>query len=298
VKGVCDYADQDKDNAYHDYAARASALYALSFIQSYVTRERFPKVDWEKAHVFTLLRHIEREAKECAAQLDLPEQAGYDVLAVISGQAFLGEREVPQMEIISQPSELESSSQPDLSISGQVAELLPDDILIKSIQSGKDEDFSIFHERYYQKLAAYVRSHGYQDDEVEDVVQEAFVTAFHSLKKPHSSDVHNPRVWLLRIANQVMHERAVSAIELDANVLSEVVPDRNVIDLRILEKVLTLPPQYHEILKLLLFGDTPEEIASKLGAPLATVRADLYRGLKLLRQSLESKDIDPPQACT
>ena len=46
VKGVCDYADQDKNDAYHDYAARASALYALSFIQAYVTNERLPRPSW------------------------------------------------------------------------------------------------------------------------------------------------------------------------------------------------------------------------------------------------------------
>ncbi len=267
-------------------------------MQTYVTRERFPNVDWEKAHIFTLLRRIEREAKECATQLDLPEQAGYDILAVIYGQAFLGAREVPQMETVSQSSGLESSSQPDLSISGQEAELPPDDVLIKNIQSGKDDDFSVFHERYYQKLVAYARSHGYRDDEVEDLVQDTFVRAFHSLKKPHSSDVCNPRVWLLRIANQVMHERAASAMELDENVLSEVVPDGNVLEETILEKMQALPPQYREILELLLQGYTYEEIASRLGSPLTTVRAYLSRGLKLLRQWLASKDIDPPQACS
>ena len=45
VKGVCDYADQNKNDAYHDYAARASALYALSFIRAYVTNERLPRPD-------------------------------------------------------------------------------------------------------------------------------------------------------------------------------------------------------------------------------------------------------------
>jgi tetratricopeptide (TPR) repeat protein len=43
VKGVCDYADRDKNDAYHDYTARASALYALSFIRAYVTNERLPR---------------------------------------------------------------------------------------------------------------------------------------------------------------------------------------------------------------------------------------------------------------
>ncbi len=45
VKGVCDYADRGKNDVYHDYAARASALYALSFIQAYVTNERLPRLD-------------------------------------------------------------------------------------------------------------------------------------------------------------------------------------------------------------------------------------------------------------
>src|SRR6266568_7352075 len=43
VKRVCDYADQDKNDVYHDYAARASALYALSFIRAYITEQRMPR---------------------------------------------------------------------------------------------------------------------------------------------------------------------------------------------------------------------------------------------------------------
>jgi hypothetical protein len=42
VKGVCDFADRAKNDAYHGYAARASSLYALRFIRAYVTNERLP----------------------------------------------------------------------------------------------------------------------------------------------------------------------------------------------------------------------------------------------------------------
>src|SRR5216683_2480501 len=49
VKGVCDYADRTKSDVYHDYAARASALYALSFIRAYVTKERLPRPDGPSA---------------------------------------------------------------------------------------------------------------------------------------------------------------------------------------------------------------------------------------------------------
>lgn len=42
VKAVCDYADIKKNDKYHDYAARVSAIYLLSFIQEYVTEETMP----------------------------------------------------------------------------------------------------------------------------------------------------------------------------------------------------------------------------------------------------------------
>jgi tetratricopeptide (TPR) repeat protein/nucleoside phosphorylase len=42
VKGVSDYADQDKDDLYRTYAAVASATYMLCFIEAYVTQERLP----------------------------------------------------------------------------------------------------------------------------------------------------------------------------------------------------------------------------------------------------------------
>ncbi|HLG60455.1 MAG TPA: TIR domain-containing protein [Ktedonosporobacter sp.] len=45
VKGVCDYADGQKNDNYHDYAARASAVYMLHFIQEYVTQQTMPRRD-------------------------------------------------------------------------------------------------------------------------------------------------------------------------------------------------------------------------------------------------------------
>src|SRR6266568_2622937 len=45
VKGVSDYADMSKHDEYHDYAARASAVYLLSFIQEYVTEHTMPRRD-------------------------------------------------------------------------------------------------------------------------------------------------------------------------------------------------------------------------------------------------------------
>lgn len=40
VKGVSDYADNQKNDTYHTYAAAAATAYMLSFVQAYVTSER------------------------------------------------------------------------------------------------------------------------------------------------------------------------------------------------------------------------------------------------------------------
>ena len=45
VKGVCDHGDGNKNDVYHEYAARASAIYMLYFIQDYVTNMTMPQRD-------------------------------------------------------------------------------------------------------------------------------------------------------------------------------------------------------------------------------------------------------------
>jgi nucleoside phosphorylase len=42
VKGVSDYADEQKDDSYHTYASKASARYLLAFVRAYVTTRRLP----------------------------------------------------------------------------------------------------------------------------------------------------------------------------------------------------------------------------------------------------------------
>ncbi len=60
VKGVCDYADTQKNNHYHDYAARASAVYLLHFIQKYVTKQTMPR------------QHISRPEPKSASNPSIP----------------------------------------------------------------------------------------------------------------------------------------------------------------------------------------------------------------------------------
>lgn len=43
VKGVSDYADTEKDDTFHEYAAEISAIYMVSFIKYFVTSQRVPE---------------------------------------------------------------------------------------------------------------------------------------------------------------------------------------------------------------------------------------------------------------
>jgi WD40 repeat protein len=45
VKGVCDHANMNKKDTFHDYAARVSAVYLLTFIKEYVTEQTMPRRD-------------------------------------------------------------------------------------------------------------------------------------------------------------------------------------------------------------------------------------------------------------
>ncbi len=55
VKGVCDYADMNKHDKYHEYAARVSATYLLYFIRRYVTEATMPRRDNHQNPQDTLL---------------------------------------------------------------------------------------------------------------------------------------------------------------------------------------------------------------------------------------------------
>jgi RNA polymerase sigma factor (sigma-70 family) len=87
------------------------------------------------------------------------------------------------------------------SISLPLLRLRSDDQLLALFRSGADEAFNVLHDRYRQRLFAYVRqmlsAHSRQD--AEDVLQDVFVRAFGSLRA--DSRPVNVRAWLYRVAH-------------------------------------------------------------------------------------------------
>lgn len=122
--------------------------------------------------------------------------------------------------------------------------------------------------------------------EVEDMVQEIFL---HALRKLHTlRDANSFGPWVAMIArNRAMDfHRKTRATE-------EVTEELQGVDsgesraAEILEIIRTLPDAYRETLVLrLVEGMTGPEIAMRTGLTPASVRVNLHRGMKLLREKL------------
>ena len=88
-----------------------------------------------------------------------------------------------------------------LSISAPLLRLRSDDQLLALFRAGSDEAFNTLHDRYKQRLFAYVRqmlaSQSRQD--AEDVLQDVFVRAFGALRADDRQV--NVRAWLYRVAH-------------------------------------------------------------------------------------------------
>jgi len=133
--------------------------------------------------------------------------------------------------------------------------------------------------------------------DAEDVTQEAFVTAFRSMRTYRGDG--SLRAWLLRIAQRIAFRRLRqrrATLDLDAVpegrlADSSTDPTRAVVAresrVTVREAVAALPEPYREAVALRFFGDLSlAEVAESTGRPLNTVKTHLRRGLERLRPVL------------
>lgn len=171
-----------------------------------------------------------------------------------------------------------------------------DAVLAQRSADGDAEAFGVLVRRYAPMMRAYARRILARSDEVDDVVQEVFVTAWKRL--PDLEEPARVKSWLMRIVSRESIDR-VRASRHQSEVDHEAVaappserPERQVearAGIAALSDALSgLPRQQREAWLLREVGDLSyEEIAEDLGTSVSTVRGLLARARKSLLVRLE-----------
>jgi RNA polymerase sigma-70 factor (ECF subfamily) len=180
------------------------------------------------------------------------------------------------------------SSQAKASIEPPQKETPIEFVLVKAVLEGDKEAFG----RLYDLYAALV--HGIllarvPRAEVDDLVQDIFFLAFKKLHTLRDWAAFGP--WIAMIArNRAMdfYRRSHETVELSDNLRALDSSTNRAAE--ILELIRGLPDAYRETLVLrLVEGMTGPEISTRTGLTPASVRVNLHRGLKLLRERLQLK---------
>ena len=164
---------------------------------------------------------------------------------------------------------------------------VPDDVahLVEAARGGDRSAFGELYTRFARMVHGVLLARGPRLD-VDDLVQDVFVIA---LERLHT--VRDPAAfggWLATIArNRATDQlrRAPQTVPLTDEV-GRMDPDRTQA-LAALAVIQTLPEAYRETLVLrLVEGMTGPEIAARTGLTPASVRVNLHRGMKQLRERL------------
>jgi RNA polymerase sigma-70 factor, ECF subfamily len=160
--------------------------------------------------------------------------------------------------------------------------------LVRGAQAGDQAAFTELYERYARVIHGILLAR-VPTAEVDDLVQDVFLAAWNrltSLREPAAFGG-----WLAMIARNRatdFHRRSPELTELPADLAAHDATAERVEAHRLLEIVRTLPAAYRETLVLrLVEGLTGPEIADRTGLTAASVRVNLHRGFKMLRDRLE-----------
>ena len=157
--------------------------------------------------------------------------------------------------------------------------------LVKAVLEGDRDGFSKLYDLYAPLVHGILLAR-VPRAEVDDLVQDIFLHAFKKLHTLRDSAAFGP--WIAMIArNRAVdfHRRSRETVEITDDLRGSDKQEARAAE--ILELIRSLPDAYHETLVLrLVEGMTGPEIASRTGLTAASVRVNLHRGMKLLREKL------------
>ena len=159
--------------------------------------------------------------------------------------------------------------------------------LVRAARKGDRGAFGRLYERYARVVHGLLVARAPRAD-VDDLVQDVFLAAWNRLEALRDPAAFGG--WLSMIARNRatdFHRRTVDTVELPDDLAGHDGSAARTEALAVLEIIKTLPEAYRETLVLrLVEGLTGPEIAQRSGLTPGSVRVNLHRGMKLLREKL------------
>ena len=158
-------------------------------------------------------------------------------------------------------------------------------MLVRAVLEGDRDGFARLYD-LYSPLVHGILLARVPRAEVDDLVQDIFLHAFKKLHTLRDASAFGP--WIAMIArNRAVdfHRRSKETVEINDDLRGSDTHDSKAAE--ILELIRSLPEAYRETLVLrLVEGMTGPEIAARTGLTAPSVRVNLHRGMKLLRERL------------
>jgi RNA polymerase sigma-70 factor (ECF subfamily) len=158
-------------------------------------------------------------------------------------------------------------------------------VLVKAVLAGDRDGFGRLYDLYAPMVHGILLAR-VPRGEVDDLVQDIFLHAFKKLHTLRDFGAFGP--WLAMITrNRAMdfHRRSKTTVEVTEDLRSTDTSTTKAKE--ILDLIFDLPEAYRETLVLrLVEGMTGPEIAEQTGLTPASVRVNLHRGMKQLREKL------------
>ncbi len=177
------------------------------------------------------------------------------------------------------------NSQSQAAIRQRRDEAAPDAAVIRAVLAGDRDQYGRLYSIYAPLVHGIVLAR-VPRSEADDLVQDIFLHALRKLNTLRDHNAFGP--WIGTIArNRAMdfHRRSHETVEVTDDLKSSDATENKAEE--ILEIIRSLPAAYCETLVLrLVEGMTGPEIAQRTGLTPASVRVNLHRGMKLLRNKL------------
>lgn len=176
---------------------------------------------------------------------------------------------------------------------------IPDEELINEVKSGRIEAYSEIVRRYNQRLYRIAVSYGVMDDDAEEVIQLAYISAYEKLSQFRGDAKFS--TWLIKILiNECLmlkrQQRRVVKLDESKDVTfsteSHQNPEEDYMDIErkeiLQEAVKRLPEKYRTVFIFKeIEGMSIEEISDSLGISKVNVKVRLHRAKSMLKEDIK-----------